>query len=76
MNILQATVNIPEELEEKLLDVEVLLASLDERLAWRRWANRALHTSCREKQEINDYTDLLRRNGPFKMFNRNLVQVW
>ena len=36
---------VPEELEEKLLDVEVLLASFDERLALRRCAKRALHTS-------------------------------
>ena len=36
---------IPEELDEKLLEVEMLLASLDDRLALRRWASLALHTS-------------------------------
>ena len=42
---------LPEELEEKLLDVELLRASLDERLAFRRWAKRALHTSWNDWNE-------------------------
>lgn len=48
---------LPEELEEKLLEVETLLASLDGRLAFRRWAKRALHTSC----ETNPTIELIKR---------------
>jgi hypothetical protein len=43
---------IPEELDEKLLEVEMLLASLDGRLALRRWASRALHTSYCQMQML------------------------
>ena len=41
-----------DELDEKLLEVDVLRASFDDRLAWRRWARRALHTSCSRKPSL------------------------